>query len=78
MSFVEYLHGHAPFGVAMVLLIFVLGFFIFMAARMFKKSKNKSTSRAKKYGIFFSLGAAVVVLIMIASVAVHYHFSLKI
>ena len=80
MRFEDILHGHISSGVAMTLMIIVLAFFIFMSVKMFKKSKDKSVSnkkQAKNYGTLFAIAAIVIVLIMVGSVFLHYHISIK-
>ena len=81
MGFDDILHGHIPFGVAVFLLVLVLGFFIFMSARMFKKSKDKTNSnekQAKTYGILFALASGATLLILVAAFFLHYHISIKV
>lgn len=80
MGFEDILHGHIPFGVSITLLIIVLAFFVFLSVKMFKKSNDKSKSnhkQAKNYGILFTVSAAVVFLITISAILMHYHISIK-
>lgn len=78
MSFENILHGHSLFAVLTVLLLFVLGLLIFLAVKMFRKSRENNTSKdPKKYGIIFILGAVGVSVILAVSFMMHYHLSIK-
>ena len=84
MSFEEIIHGHIPFSVAIVILLLVLAFFIYMAVKMFRNYNNDKSpdlqsekKKAKTYGILFAVCSGITGLVIIMACMLHYHISIK-
>jgi len=66
MGIEDVIHGHVPFGVAIGLLVVVLGFFLYLTIKMFRKSK------AKKYRVLFLIATIAVLALIVVTSAFHF------
>ena len=67
-----YIFGHIPFGISVLLLILVLGFFIYMAVVKLKKYNQTKNPRFQSIGGLMIVLSILVGLLLLGIVFRHY------